>query len=115
MSYNRIDVSYKEVDGVKKFDNEYLISNCSQWLDICIGEMKLRIESVLKYVGSLKNLVMIKEAVIQFESGVFQKSNAKVSSLDWAYVCESLFKRKIELWSQLVSQFYNSHSKVTAI
>lgn len=112
-------MKFKDIDGIKKFDQEFLKYSCSDWLKNCLNELKESIESILKYAINLKNLALVKDAVRSFETGLLNNnstgtsSNNKFQHLNWTYICESLFNQNIELWSQLVSPFYHSQSKVS--
>lgn len=103
-------IKFKDVEGVRKLDQEYVSLRCSQWLSTCLDMLKKRIESALKYAVSLKSLSLIKEAVTQFENSLSNNNN-NYNQPDWIHVCQTLFNRRLDIWSQLVAPFYYSQSK----
>lgn len=110
-------VKFKDTDNIKKFDTDYLKYNCSQWLQICLDELKTKLKSVFKYATNLKSLVIIRDSVLEFESNLMNKQNfSDVNQhLNWTFLCETLFNEKIEFWNNLISPFYYSQSKVAQI
>jgi hypothetical protein len=99
-------VKFKDPSNLKRFDSEYLSNNCLEWLSTCVDESKRNISNIFKYANNLKSLVLIRDGVIQFESSLSNESS------NWSDVCQHLFKKKIELWKELIAPFYYSQSKV---
>ena len=80
-------------------------------------ELKNKISNAFKYSNNLKNLVLIRDSVLDFELSLNSNSNNSAfsfynSSMPWEKICNSLFGQKIEIWSYLISPFYYSQSKV---
>ena len=104
------NIKFKDIESIKRFDTNFLVTNSTQWLSSCLIELKSKVATTFKYASNLKSLVLIRDSVIQFESSLLNGSF--VSSLNWQAVCQSLFGQKIEIWQQLISPFYYSQSKV---
>jgi hypothetical protein len=76
-------------------------------------ELKKSIAAILKYTTNLKSLVLIRDACVQYENSILNEACLNNAKLDnWSGVCEYLFKKQINLWSELVAPFYYSQSKV---
>lgn len=73
--------------------------------------LKQGISDALKYATNLKSLGIIRDAVIEFETKL-KASNDSNEPNSWETKCESLFKQKLEIWTELVSPFYYLQSKV---
>ena len=89
-------------------------SNCQAWLKTCLEGLKQGILNALKYATNLKSLVIIRDAVLEFESKL-KVANISNTSKSWDGQCEFLFKQKVEIWSELVAPFYFLQSKVSQI
>ena len=57
---------------------------------------------------------MIRDAVIHFEYEIQSESQSPLKNQQnaWAHICESLFGKKIEIWSELIAPHYFTQSKV---
>ena len=84
------------------------------WLNDCLNGLKTNFSKTFKYATNLKSLVIIRDAVIEFESSIQVESVTVVKNqqFSWSIVCEKLFNRKVEIWSHLVVPFYYSQAKV---
>jgi hypothetical protein len=110
------NIKFKDTEQVKRFDAEFLVKNATQWLDSCLSELKTKVATTFKYANNLKNLVLIRDSVLQFELSLLNNSAVSPaitfnSDLSWEKLCSSLFNQKIPIWSGLISQFYYSQSK----
>lgn len=110
-------MKFKDTQNIKKFDMEFLRSNCKLWLQNCITKLKLELENAFKYATNLKSLVLIRDSVIEFEANLVSNSKLFISDcnqhLSWNDICESLFSQKVKFWTELISPFYYSQSKVS--
>ena len=83
------------------------------WLNDCLNNLKKSLSKTLKYASNLKSLVIIRDAIVEFESIIENDSTLiKNQQLNWSTVCERVFNSKIEIWSQLVAPFYYVQAKV---
>lgn len=110
------DVKFKDTVNVKRFEEEFLRNKTQEWLNDCLNEIRLKIEVLIKYAMNLKSLALIRDSVSQFEADLASNAASIMSSanshLSWTYVCEYLFGRKVDLWSQLVAPYYLTQSKL---
>ena len=83
-------------------------SACQNWLSVCLESLKAGLANALKYATNLKSLVIIRDSVVDFEA----KLTSPSENVSWPSKCESLFKQRVDIWSQLVAPFYYSQSKV---
>jgi len=109
-------VRFKETVGVRKFDAGYLSDEASRWLEVCVGELKARFESAFRYVKSVKSLVEIRDAVVEFESEIGAVGEGQQvltgQQCGWGRICQVLFKKEVRVWSELIAPFYYAQSKV---
>ncbi len=105
-------MKFKDTYDIKLFEKEYLLENSKSWLKSCLEELKTSISSVFKYATNLKSLVLIRDAIFQFDQTLTTKKPNETNSDDWSHVCEYLFNERIDLWTVLISPFYYSQSKL---
>ncbi len=103
------NVKFKETSGMQKFDADYLSDECTKWLEVCLKELRAGFESTFKYLKSLKNLVEIRDVVVEFESKIEATGQ---DNNGWSRICGALFKKDIRIWSELIAPFYYDQSKV---
>jgi len=85
----------------------------TEWLENCLSGLKISFSQNFKYANNLKSLVIIRDAIIEFESNIQNDALLiKNQQFNWNFVCEKLFSKKIEIWSLLVSPFYYIQAKV---
>lgn len=101
-------MKFKDTTDMKRFEKEYLIDQANSWLAGCSADLHQGLEYTFKYVKSLKNLVEIRDFVIDFEATIKQDSG---SHANWMHVCQVLFSKEILIWSQLISPFYYAQTK----
>lgn len=104
-------MKFKDTDDIKLFEKEYLLENAKGWLKNCMDELKTNMASIFKYATNLKSLVLIRDAILQFEQTLTTKKPNEMNSENWLHVCEYLFDERIDLWTMLISPFYYSQSK----
>lgn len=107
-------IYFKNTKNFQKFDSDYLKSNCVQWLENCLNELKAKLQDVFKHVSCLKNLVLIRDAVLDFEINLVSKHHLPETNLNfnWDSLCQNLFDKNIQTWNDLISPFYYDQSKV---
>ena len=118
------DVKFKGTESFKRFDTDFMRVKCSEWLSVCFEQLKQGISSALKYASNLKSLVLIRDAVVQFESTLVDESTTSASAsplaqspsisgttVSWSHICLTLFGKSVELWSELVVPFYYAQAK----
>lgn len=101
-------MKFKDTSDIKRFEKEYLLDQANNWLASCLADLHQGLEYTFKYVKSLKNLVEIRDRVIDFEAEIKLDTG---SNANWIHVCEILFNKEILIWSQLISPFYNAQTK----
>ena len=107
------DPNFKDIQNIKKFDQTHLREHANVWLNDCLNSLKTSLSKTFKYANNLKSLVIIRDAVVEFESSIQNDSTLiKNQQFNWSIVCEKLFDSKIQLWSQLVAPFYYVQVKV---
>ena len=103
----------QHIQNIKKFDQTHLREHANVWLNDCLNSLKTSLSKTFKYANNLKSLVIIRDAVVEFESSIQNDSTLiKNQQFNWSIVCEKLFDSKIQLWSQLVAPFYYVQAKV---
>jgi hypothetical protein len=113
------NIKFKDCENITRFEQEFLKFEAKQWLENCLNDLKSKLATSFKYSNNLKSLVLIRDSVIEFESSLMENKNSNTTSvsnnsdLDWHSICEYLFEKKIELWSEYVSPFYYAQSKVS--
>ena len=108
------DVKYKESENIKKFDAVFLSGEANKWLDSCLESLRQALSDTFKYTNNIKHLVVIRDAVIDLEYEIQSESQSPLKNQQntWSHICESLFGKKIELWSELIAPHYYTQSKV---
>ena len=104
------DAKFKNSANLKRFESETLVPMTTKWLDSCLAQLKDGVLSVLKYATNLRSLVFIRDAVIQFENSLLTSNS---EPLNWQSVCQTLFNRNVNLWSDIIAPFYYAQSKVS--
>ena len=106
-------MKFKDTASIKRFDKEYLLEQASDWLVGCLADFQQGLEYTIKYVTSLKNLVEIRDVVIDLEAGITQETaKADSQQCGWLHVCQVLFNKELLIWSLLVSPFYHAQTKL---
>ncbi|XP_059413233.1 conserved oligomeric Golgi complex subunit 1-like isoform X2 [Carassius carassius] len=78
---------------------EQLRDTLQQWIDTCKEDMRSGVSSLLVFVKSLKGLAAIRDAVWELLS-------SESISQHWSTVCQSLLKRPLALWDDLLHQLF---------
>ncbi len=105
-------MQFKDPKNIKRFENSFLSGHCQTWLKNCLENLKKGISDSLKYATNLKSLGIIRDAVLEFETRLGKSSDSPSELNSWDIRCESLFKRKLDIWAELVSPFYYLQAKV---
>ncbi len=102
---------------MKRFENDYLIEKTNAWLDNCLNDLRLSVSNTFKYINNIKNLTIIRDSIIEFESSIQLEQTSPISNQQntWSQICQSLFNKQFDIWSQLISTFYYEQSKVNNI
>ncbi|RNA42051.1 conserved oligomeric Golgi complex subunit 1, partial [Brachionus plicatilis] len=107
-------IYFEKKQNIQKFDLDYLKTNCGQWLDNCVQELRTKLQKVFKYVSNLKSLVLIRDSVLDFETNLLNKQHLSEtnSGPNWDSLCQLLFDKNISIWNDLISSFYYDQSKL---
>lgn len=93
---------------------EYIQNNCKTWFQKCAEDVKKGMDSFLQYVGTLKGLASIRDAVWDLvnpsvDNGTSTYHNAVLRK--WEAVTSSCLGNKLSLWHELFRDEFVARSK----
>lgn len=103
----------KSIKRIKRFDRSYLQEMANLWLVRCLNDLQENFLQTFKYIKTLKNLVEIRNEVIEFEADIQMITSTKIENQEtnWKHLCEVLFQKEILIWTELVSPYYYAQSR----
>nr|XP_058952613.1 conserved oligomeric Golgi complex subunit 1-like [Pocillopora verrucosa] len=83
--------------------------NCAEWISMCIKDVTAAVSNLLKYVGSLKGLASIRDAVWDLLNQTSAASGD--CTLDWSAVCNSILGRDLSIWNEFLQSPFLSRAQ----
>ncbi|XP_022785211.1 conserved oligomeric Golgi complex subunit 1-like isoform X1 [Stylophora pistillata] len=83
--------------------------NCAEWISMCIKDVTAAVSNLLKYVGSLKGLASLRDAVWDL---LKQTSTASGDcTLAWSTLCNNVLGRDLSIWNEFLQRPFLSRAQ----
>ncbi|XP_068741346.1 conserved oligomeric Golgi complex subunit 1-like isoform X2 [Montipora capricornis] len=85
--------------------------NCTEWIEMCAKDVTTGVSSLLKYIGSLKGLASVRDAVWDLLKEAETTSFSSGHSLDWKTLCNRLLGRDLSIWDEFLRPLFLSRAR----
>ncbi|CAH3019344.1 unnamed protein product [Porites evermanni] len=86
--------------------------NCAEWLSMCKKDVTTGVNSLLKYIGTLKGLASIRDAVWDLLKEAEKAVGSDDQDLDWSTLCNRVLGRDVSIWAEFLQPLFLNRAKV---
>ncbi|XP_015773605.1 PREDICTED: conserved oligomeric Golgi complex subunit 1-like isoform X1 [Acropora digitifera] len=85
--------------------------NCSEWISMCAKDVTAGVSSLLKYIGTLKGLASVRDAVWDLLKEAALTSSSSDQAIDWTTLCNSVLGHDLSIWDEFLQPLFLARAK----